>query len=249
MDGRKGTLKECVLHWIDREGQPAIPLLTKFLGRRWRKDSFPKGFDAIKLTMLMQLIGYDVSEAAKVDADIAVLNRGIAFGVVKPEELITLLSLRYESVLRVMRGGAGTSAKRTGQLRRRAKEVREKVDAAEAVWKERVEQLGTTPAVTREPESPPAPAKIDAGTVISRKLTDSAVTLLNTIRNIASAGIDPSSLSPDVKYHFAVTVAALFRQLGIDAREMEEILRRQHALAAGSTTNLAKILGQFPGGR
>lgn len=258
MNDKKGTLLECSRHWIASVGADAASILTAFTGvqqetaHKWVDgNQFPKGFIAIRLTTLLDLAGYAVTDQQpKMHPDIAIVRRALGLGLIKPEYLAGMLQMPIDSVNKILRGRVHTSAKRLSQLQRCAKEMRGKISEADGLWRARLNPNATPPS--RGLAAPPAQSassdKPAAGStsVCSTKISQSLVTILNSMSNIAGVGIDPGDLTPEMKQDIAYTVAQLFKKLGIDAADIAEFQRRQEQ----STTNmgnLSRVLLSFQG--
>jgi hypothetical protein len=247
MNAISGTLQECATHWnATYENAGGFRLLEQFTGAsertatRWfSNNTWPKGIGAIKLMVFVQLFGYIVAEAKKIDVDIMLANRAIAFGVLTPEEAQKLLRMPSDSVARILRGRVHTSSKRVEQLRRYLREHREQIEASEKSWKEKIDPLlgvrAHETSASREITPTPVP------TAASAKIVDSLVSIFNSISNIASIGIDPLALTDEVKQHIAYTTAQLFKKFGIDPVTIER-LRHQQAKGNSNMSDLARVL-------
>jgi hypothetical protein len=261
MEGKKGALKECVKHWADSVGEhKAVPILSEFTGlqrktvRQWLQNDKPaRGFVGIQLAAFADVVGYEITDDLAVDSDIATVGRLMGLGLIKLEYLTKVMQVSANSVCRIMRGGANTSEKRMNQLRRVVKDMKGKIEPEKMRWLEKIgagiecssQKSETAPAKEEKTDPQPSPAPLE---INSSKIVDSLVSIFNSMGNIASVGIDPKTLSPDVKLHIAYTTAQLFKRLGIDAVMLEQLQRRQEQ-STGNMSNLARIFRVLPGGK
>lgn len=242
-----GTLRECAMHWNTSYGKAGgLRLLGQFVGAsertvtRWfSNNAWPNGVGAVKLMVFLQLFGYDIAEAKKIDANIMFVDRAVAFGVLTSEEVQKLLRMPADSVSRILRGRVHTSSKRAEQLRRCIRERREKIEASEKSWREKIDPLLGVQKheVPASREAVSAPVTMAA----SAKIVDSLVSVFNAISNIASIGINPMELTDEVKQHIAYTTAQLFKKFNIDPVTIER-LRRQQDKGNSNMSDLAKVL-------
>jgi hypothetical protein len=257
MEGRVGTLRECMTDAVKEIGiEKIVPLLAEFTGMQketvigwFDQEKVLEGFTAMKLVAFLGLMGYEVTDMAKLEPDATTVRLAIGFGVSSPEQVAKLLGTRVPSVSRILRGAANTSTARSLQMSRYAKRVQGQLNEAKAHWSAKL--YGTEkcpPATVPALKSEPATAEAAATAIDSSKIVDSLVSIFNSIGNIASIGINPKTLAPDVKLHIAFTTSQLFKRLGIDAGTLEELQRRQEQ-STGNVANLARILRVVQGGK
>lgn len=174
-----GDTQTCVQRIGDDHSHDDIrPLLAEFCGvekstvGRWLNGrNLPVGEPLIKLRVLLEVAGYNVSEMGELKKSLRELAQIIGFGIISLDEVRRRLDYsQTQEVYRLVLNGSGMVPKRVRRLEMLLDEHRSKIDKQRTIWSNRLDEvIGTSerPAPSSMTRQSTAPSTNQVASVVT----------------------------------------------------------------------------------